>query len=376
MKKVYLLAVLVFAFLISCGGGNDQVTVKPEKTKISGPLKDYIEVEDGEYSISEKGLSSGKLMVKFKNRSKANDAIFNSSIDLTITILNEKGMPISGIETFRLESSSQEKLISLLNDDSDSEFLTFESLMGFDKDKYGKEVALFSVSSTVKDFDSEEDMSESDETYYPDQMNPLAELSDNYNLDQEELGMMTLQNYNKETLRIMRNWIFARHGYKFKSKDLQDYFGQFSWYEPKYSDVTKYLNSTEKENIETLKEAEKFAKENHGYSSSNDDDDDDSYSSKPKPSCSSSDWDALLDDYEEYIDAYIKLLKKAQNNDMSSMTEALKFQQSAVKLQERFENAGEDDMTSKQLERYGKLMAKLVKEAAKLQNNQNFNFGQ
>ena len=36
----------------------------------------------------------------------------------------------------------------------------------------------------------------------------------------------------KSTLRIMRNEILARHGYVFKSKDLQDYFKQFSWYHP------------------------------------------------------------------------------------------------------------------------------------------------
>jgi hypothetical protein len=36
----------------------------------------------------------------------------------------------------------------------------------------------------------------------------------------------------KSTLRIMRNEILARQGYVFKSKDLQDYFKQFSWYHP------------------------------------------------------------------------------------------------------------------------------------------------
>lgn len=54
-------------------------------------------------------------------------------------------------------------------------------------------------------------------------------------------------------LRIMRNYIFARHGYKFKSKDLQQYFAQYPWYEPLYNDVSSRLNKIEKENIQTIK---------------------------------------------------------------------------------------------------------------------------
>lgn len=36
----------------------------------------------------------------------------------------------------------------------------------------------------------------------------------------------------KSTLRIMRNEILARNGYRFQSKDLQDYFSQWTWYHP------------------------------------------------------------------------------------------------------------------------------------------------
>lgn len=54
-------------------------------------------------------------------------------------------------------------------------------------------------------------------------------------------------------LRIMRNYIFARHGYKFKSKDLQDFFSQYSWYEPLFSDVISSLNKIELYNIKEIK---------------------------------------------------------------------------------------------------------------------------
>lgn len=57
-------------------------------------------------------------------------------------------------------------------------------------------------------------------------------------------------------LRIMRNYIFARHGYKFKSSDLQKYFAQYSWYEPRYNDVYSSLSSTEKHNVDFIKSYE------------------------------------------------------------------------------------------------------------------------
>lgn len=60
-----------------------------------------------------------------------------------------------------------------------------------------------------------------------------------------------------EELRIMRNAIFARHGYKFNSPDLLEYFESFIWYEPKYSDVSNSLSSIEKENVAFIQKYEK-----------------------------------------------------------------------------------------------------------------------
>lgn len=61
---------------------------------------------------------------------------------------------------------------------------------------------------------------------------------------------------NRSELRIMRNYIYARHGYKFKSHDLADYFSQYSWYQPLYSNVEYDLNSVEKANVQFIKSYE------------------------------------------------------------------------------------------------------------------------
>jgi len=67
-----------------------------------------------------------------------------------------------------------------------------------------------------------------------------------------------LENKDEWELRIMRNEIFARHGYIFKLPELRDYFMKQSWYVPVSEDVTNSLTPLEKENIELIKRYEEF----------------------------------------------------------------------------------------------------------------------
>jgi len=65
-----------------------------------------------------------------------------------------------------------------------------------------------------------------------------------------------LRGLSKEQLRILRNTIFARHGRKFVSKDLQEYFGAKEWYRPRYDEVTHLMNSYEIKNVEIIQKYE------------------------------------------------------------------------------------------------------------------------
>ncbi len=65
-----------------------------------------------------------------------------------------------------------------------------------------------------------------------------------------------LFHYSLDELRIIRNEIFARHGYQFKSKELMGYFESKSWYKPQFNDVTKNLLELEKINIQQIKYVE------------------------------------------------------------------------------------------------------------------------
>lgn len=57
-------------------------------------------------------------------------------------------------------------------------------------------------------------------------------------------------------LKIMRNEIFARYGYIFRTQDMMDYFSQQSWYTPRYDNVTSLLSAIEKKNIDFIKKYE------------------------------------------------------------------------------------------------------------------------
>jgi serine/threonine protein kinase len=59
-------------------------------------------------------------------------------------------------------------------------------------------------------------------------------------------------------LKIMRNEIFARHGYIFKSNpDMVEYFNNQSWYTPRYYDVTSMLSNIEQANVKKIQTYEK-----------------------------------------------------------------------------------------------------------------------
>ncbi len=63
--------------------------------------------------------------------------------------------------------------------------------------------------------------------------------------------------YDSYTLRLIRNEIFARYGYRFKSNELQQYFDSQSWYKPSYGSYDSLLTEIEKANIKLLLKLEK-----------------------------------------------------------------------------------------------------------------------
>lgn len=70
------------------------------------------------------------------------------------------------------------------------------------------------------------------------------------------LGYDDVKDKSLYELKIMRNEIFARHGYIFKTNDMRKYFNNQSWYTPLYDNVDNKLTTIERQNIKFIKQYE------------------------------------------------------------------------------------------------------------------------
>jgi len=73
---------------------------------------------------------------------------------------------------------------------------------------------------------------------------------------QRLLTSSELNGMSKHDLKIMRNEIFARHGYIFKTSEMKSYFSSQSWYHGRYEDVSSMLSDIEHKNVALIKSYE------------------------------------------------------------------------------------------------------------------------
>ena len=60
----------------------------------------------------------------------------------------------------------------------------------------------------------------------------------------------------KERLALLRNTIFAKKGYAFKTPELQSYFSKKPWYVPQHDNIVKFLSASDKKLITYLEKLE------------------------------------------------------------------------------------------------------------------------
>jgi hypothetical protein len=77
---------------------------------------------------------------------------------------------------------------------------------------------------------------------------------------ERNLNDADLVNMSAYELLIMRNEIFARHGYIFKTEEMRNYFQQMSWYSPVSTDVGHLLSPIERSNIKLIQKYERLNK--------------------------------------------------------------------------------------------------------------------
>lgn len=70
------------------------------------------------------------------------------------------------------------------------------------------------------------------------------------------LEISDLSGLGNKDLKIMRNEIYARHGYIFKTPEMKEYFAAQSWYHGQYADVSSMLSAIEQRNVALIKKYE------------------------------------------------------------------------------------------------------------------------
>lgn len=106
---------------------------------------------------------------------------------------------------------------------------------------------------------------EDKDVYYEESMLSSTELIFDYNPSTKIIEKADLENLSKGDIIVLRNLIYARHGYAFKSKALRSYFEELDWYFPVFTDIRDKLTKIEKENIKGLLRYEKHAEAYYDY---------------------------------------------------------------------------------------------------------------
>ena len=75
--------------------------------------------------------------------------------------------------------------------------------------------------------------------------------------DKRYITARELQYYSKDEVALIRNEIYARHGYIFKSEPYKSYFASKSWYYPNPGFSEADFSEIERKNKSTIVEFEK-----------------------------------------------------------------------------------------------------------------------
>lgn len=76
-------------------------------------------------------------------------------------------------------------------------------------------------------------------------------------LSERLVGLDDVRDLTPSQCRLLRNCIFAKHGLRFSSIDLQAFFGQYDWYSPVTNEISATsLSEIEMANVKFLKEYE------------------------------------------------------------------------------------------------------------------------
>ncbi|MBQ7664544.1 MAG: hypothetical protein IJS43_04900 [Bacteroidaceae bacterium] len=148
------------------------------------------------------------------------------------------------------------------------------------------------------------------------------------------------------------------------------------YYSSPSSDTSSSTSSSDDDNSGSSYSSSSTDSDN-GYDSNSEDDsdsydssdsgdessDDDNSSSSSRSKKTSTNWDSVLNSYEQYVNQYIAFYKKAKNGDQTALAQYPALLQKANELESKL-NSAKGEMTTAQMARYNRINAKLMQAAA------------
>lgn len=73
------------------------------------------------------------------------------------------------------------------------------------------------------------------------------------------MDLLSVARLNQPSLRILRNSIYALHGYTFSDPELLSHFSGYDWYEPRSRNIEDQLTITDRSNIRMIQAFERMS---------------------------------------------------------------------------------------------------------------------
>ncbi|GEN71987.1 MULTISPECIES: YARHG domain-containing protein [Chryseobacterium] len=296
----YTLASMLAVSLLSCKKdgkvnetGKDSVIAKKDSVAVPEIYKEYYGIYTGDFAGMEKmvdetdgseyeGSINKRISLKINRITK--DSVYGQSI------VNGNQRPFRGIFN---ESTKSFVLDEPGNDKTDGRFevkLSGDSITGkwnaFNKTavksplktiKLSKKEFVYNPNfmldkdSDLVDWSNPKDFVEKytdeetgkTESYTTSKNRVASEAIFNLNASKQKLSEKDLKNLRKIDLEIIKNSVFARHGYSFKKETYRYFFEQTDWYIPVSNNVDKELSPMEKENVALLNRFIKYAEDKY-----------------------------------------------------------------------------------------------------------------
>lgn len=198
-----------------------------------------------------------------KNNNQRNVAIGLSlfiiiSIFLLYVFAYQKKAPADNVE-IKESNIKKAEVLPKVDEKSDSEVkIITEEIKPGDENKDDRTTDETDKSEEIEINDTLSDNTSSEDSDYTDEKIPKDAFlfpSDSVLITDEKL-----ESLDDKTIELIKNEIYARHGYIFTDRALKKYFETFSWYKPNDDYSPKLLNQTEKANLKIIKKFQSHEK--------------------------------------------------------------------------------------------------------------------